>query len=251
MLGIKDKAIIVTGGCGLIGREIVRELQEAGARVLNADISLETDPAARTFHLDLSDNASIDALVAFAVERFGRIDALINSAYPHTRDWSDYFFEEEPFEHFKRNVELQLDSVFYLDQQVAKVMMGQKDGAIVNFGSIYGIVGNNFTIYEEYGGTSTGAYCAIKGGIINFTRYLASYLGKWNIRVNCVSPGGVFDRNSPEQNEIFIRNYTRQCPMKRMAEPEDIAPVAIFLASDMARYVTGQNVAADGGWTCI
>ncbi len=251
MLGIKDKSIIVTGGCGLIGREIVRELKEEGARVLNADITLETDPEAGTFKLDLSDNASIDALVAFAVEYYGRIDALINSAYPHTKDWSDYFFEEEPYEHFKRNVELQLDSVFYLDQQVAKVMMKQKDGSIVNFGSIYGIVGNNFTIYEEYGGSSTGAYCAIKGGIINFTRYLASYLGKWNIRVNCVSPGGVFDRNSPEQNEIFIRNYTRQCPMKRMAEPEDIAPVAIFLASDMARYVTGQNVAADGGWTCI
>ena len=251
MLGIKDKSIIVTGGCGLIGREIVRELKEEGARVLNADITLETDPEAGTFKLDLSDNPSIDALVAFAVEHYGRIDALINSAYPHTKDWSDYFFEEEPYEHFKRNVELQLDSIFYLDQQVAKVMMKQKDGSIVNFGSIYGIVGNNFTIYEEYGGTSTGAYCAIKGGIINFTRYLASYLGKWNIRVNCVSPGGVFDRNSPEQNEIFIRNYTRQCPMKRMAEPEDIAPVAIFLASDMARYVTGQNVAADGGWTCI
>ena len=251
MLGIKDKSIIVTGGCGLIGREIVRELKEEGARVLNADITLETDPEAGTFKLDLSDNASIDALVAFAVEHYGRIDALINSAYPHTKDWSDYFFEEEAYEHFKRNVELQLDSVFYLDQQVAKVMMKQKDGSIVNFGSIYGIVGNNFTIYEEYGGTSTGAYCAIKGGIINFTRYLASYLGKWNIRVNCVSPGGVFDRNSPEQNEIFIRNYTRQCPMKRMAEPEDIAPVAIFLTSDMARYVTGQNVAADGGWTCI
>ncbi|MBQ3723770.1 MAG: SDR family oxidoreductase [Bacteroidales bacterium] len=251
MLGIKDKAIIVTGGCGLIGREIVRELKEAGARVLNADIALETDAAKGTFRLDLSDNASIDALVAFAVEHYGRIDALINSAYPHTKDWSDYFFEDEPYEHFKRNVELQMDSVFYLDQQVAKVMMKQKDGAIVNFGSIYGIVGNNFTIYEEYGGTSTGAYCAIKGGIINFTRYLASYLGKWNIRVNCVSPGGVLDRNSPNQNEIFLRNYTRQCPMKRMAEPEDIAPVAIFLASDMARYVTGQNVAADGGWTCI
>ena len=251
MLGIKDKAIIVTGGCGLIGREIVRELKEEGARVLNADITLETDPAAGTFRLDLGDNASIDALVAFAVEHYGRIDALINSAYPHTKDWSDYFFEDEPYEHFKRNVELQLDSVFYLDQQVAKVMMEQKDGAIVNFGSIYGIVGNDFTVYEEYGGTSTGAYCAIKGGVINFTRYLASYLGKWNIRVNYVSPGGVFDRNNPNQNPIFLRNYTHKCPMKRMAEPEDIAPVAIFLASDMARYVTGQNVAADGGWTCI
>lgn len=251
MLGIKDKTVIVTGGCGLIGKEIVKELKEVGARVINADIALNTDAEAGTFRLDLSDNASIDSLVAFVREHFGRIDALINAAYPHTRDWSDYFFEEEPFEHFKRNVELQLDSVFYLDQQVAKVMMEQKGGSIVNFGSIYGIVGNDFTIYEEYGGTSTGAYCAIKGGIINFTRYLASYLGKWNIRVNCVSPGGVFDKNSPEQNEIFIRNYTHKCPMKRMAEPEDIAPVAIFLASDMARYVSGQNIAADGGWTAI
>lgn len=251
MLGIKDRIVIVTGGCGLIGREIVRELAVAGAKVVNADISLDTDTEAGHFHLDLSDNASIDALVAFTLERYGRIDALINSAYPHTKDWSDYFFEDEPFEHFKKNVELQLDSVFYLDQQVAKVMMGQKAGSIVNFGSIYGIVGNDFTIYEEYGGTSTGAYCAIKGGIINFTRYLASYLGKWNVRVNCVSPGGVFDKDSPEQNQIFLRNYTHKCPMKRMAEPEDIAPVAIFLISDMARYVTGQNIAADGGWTCI
>ena len=251
MLGIKDRIVIVTGGCGLIGREIVRELAVAGAKVVNADISLETDPEAGHFHLDLSDNASIDALVAFTLERYGRIDALINSAYPHTKDWSDYFFEDEPFEHFKKNVELQLDSVFYLDQQVARVMMRQKAGSIVNFGSIYGIVGNDFTIYEEYGGTSTGAYCAIKGGIIHFTRYLASSLGKWNVRVNCVSPGGVFDKDSPEQNQIFLRNYTHKCPMKRMAEPEDIAPVALFLISDMARYVTGQNIAADGGWTCI
>lgn len=251
MLGIKDKVVIVTGGCGLIGREIVKELGQEGARVVNADIALETDAARGHFALDLSDNASIDSLVAFVKKNYGRIDALVNSAYPHTKDWSDYFFEDEPFEHFRRNVELQLDSVFYLNQQVARVMMEQKSGSIVNFGSIYGIVGNDFTVYEEYGGTSTGAYCAIKGGVINFTRYLASYLGKWGIRVNCVSPGGVFDRSSPEQNEIFIRNYTHKCPMKRMAEPEDIAPVAVFLVSDMARYVTGQNIAADGGWTCI
>ena len=154
MLGIKDKTVIVTGGCGLIGREIVKELKEEGACVVNADIALETSAQDLTYKLDLSDNASIDGLVAFTKANCGRIDALINSAYPHTKDWSDYFFEEEPFEHFKRNVELQLDSVFYLDQQVAKVMMKQRDGAIVNFGSIYGIVGNDFTVYEEYGGTS-------------------------------------------------------------------------------------------------
>ena len=123
MLGIKDKTVIVTGGCGLIGKEIVKELKEVGSRVINADIALDTDAEAGTFRLDLSDNASIDSLVAFVREHFGRIDALINAAYPHTRDWSDYFFEEEPFEHFKRNVELQLDSVCPLGGAISNQML--------------------------------------------------------------------------------------------------------------------------------
>ena len=248
MKDLNNKVIIVTGGRGLIGREIVKELRERGAVAIDADMSVSTDAEARTFHLDLTDNGSIDALIEFPLSNYGgRIDGLINAAYPHTPDWGRYKFEDTPFEHWSENVRIQLNPVFYIDQQVARVMTRQKSGSIVNFGSIYGIVGNDFTIYEEYGGSSPAEYCAIKGGIINFTRYMASYLGKDGIRVNCVCPGGIFDN----QREEFLRAYNHRCPMKRMGNPDDIAPLCLFLVSDGAKYITGQIIAADGGWTAI
>ena len=247
MKDLTNKVIIVTGANGLIGREIVKELAEHEATVIKADIAFETSIEDSSFRLDLSDNESIDGLVKFTVVNFGRIDGLINAAYPRTRDWGKYNFEDTPFRHWKENVELQLNSVFYLDQQVLNVMKEQGHGSVVNFGSIYGIVGNDFTIYEDYGGTSPAEYCAIKGGIINFTRYLASYFGKYNVRVNCVCPGGIWDH----QREEFVRNYNHRCPMKRMGNPDDIAPLCLFLVSEGAKYITGQIIAADGGWTAI
>lgn len=250
MKDLKDKVIIVSGAGGLIGRQIAAELLSHEAKVIAADMDparVADLPGAVTVELDLTDNNSIDAMVKYVVENFGRIDGLINAAYPRTKDWGRYRFEDTPFRHWKENVELQLDSVFYLDQQILKVMKDQGFGSVVNFGSIYGIVGNDFTIYEDYGGTSPAEYCAIKGGIINFTRYLASYFGKYNVRVNCVCPGGIWDH----QREEFVKAYTKRCPMKRMGTPEDIAPLCLFLVSDGARYITGQIIAADGGWTAI
>lgn len=177
MKDLNNKIIIVSGANGLIGKEIVHELEEHEAIVIAADIAFETsniNGRKATFKLDLDNNESIDVLVQFALDNYGRIDGLINAAYPRTKDWGKYKFEDTPFSHWKDNVELQLNSVFYLDQQVLKVMEIQESGSLVNFGSIYGIVGNDFTIYEDYGGTSPAEYCAVKGGIINFTRYLAS-----------------------------------------------------------------------------
>lgn len=247
MKDLNNKVIIVTGGRGLIGRETVAQLRQRGAIVIDADISVETSADDSTYHLDLSDNASIDGLIKFTLDNHGRIDGLINAAYPRTSDWGKHRFEDTPMSHWEENVRLQLNSVFYIDQQVAKVMEAQKSGSIVNFGSIYGIVGNDFTIYEAYGGSSPAEYCAIKGGIINFTRYMASYLGKYGIRVNCVCPGGIFDH----QREEFLEAYNHRCPMKRMGNPDDIAPLCLFLVSDGAKYITGQIIAADGGWTAI
>ena len=249
MKDIKDKVIIVTGADGLIGRQVVTDLLEREATVICADINCtdEVSDQQMNIRLDLSDNASIDNLVNVTMERYGRIDGLINAAYPRTKDWGKHRFEDTPFRHWKENVDLQLNSVFYLDQQVLKVMKEQRHGSVVNFGSIYGIVGNDFTIYEDYGGTSPAEYCAIKGGIINFTRYLASYFGKYNVRVNCVCPGGIFDH----QREEFLKAYNHRCPMKRMGNPDDIAPLCLFLVSDGAKYITGQIIAADGGWTAI
>lgn len=249
-MNLKDKVVIVTGANGLIGREIVRELCEHEAVVVSADISFETRIEGMnfaTYDLDITSNESIDALIKFTLDTFGRIDGLINSAYPRTKDWGKYKLEDTPFRHWKENVDMQLNSAFYIARQVATVMERQKFGSIVNFGSIYGIVGNDFTIYEDYGGSSPVEYCAIKGAIINLTRYMASWLGKHNVRVNCVCPGGIWDH----QREEFVRNYNHRCPMKRMGNPDDIAPLCLFLVSDGAKYITGQIIAADGGWTAI
>ena len=126
-------------------------------------------------------------------------------------------------------------------------MKKQQSGSIVNIASIYGVVCNDFTVYEGTNLNAATAYSAIKGGIINLSRYLASYFGKDNIRINCVSPGGIFDNQDP----IFVKNYEYKVPMKRMGQPNDISPVVSFLLSNEAGYITGQNLIVDGGWTAI
>ena len=243
---LKDKVIIITGGCGLIGREIVADIKKKGGLTINADINVQTDIQNGLFNLDITNDNSIQCLVDAVYEEYGRIDGLVNSAYPRTKDWGAFFENIDP-ESWRKNVDMQMNSCFVVCQKVLKIMEQQKEGSIVNIASIYGVVGNDFSLYEEYGGTSPAAYCAIKGGIINFTRYLASYYGKNNIRVNCVSPGGIFDKQHPS----FIEKYNAKVPMRRMGNPDDIAPAVSFMLSNEAKYITGQNLVVDGGWTAI
>lgn len=243
---LKDKVIIVTGGSGLIGREIVKDITSKGGIVINADINVETNLMEGTAYVDISDEKSIQQIVDSVSQKWGRIDGLVNCAYPRTKDWGA-FFEDIQLDSWNKNIDLQLNSCFVFCQRVLKIMARQGYGAIVNIASIYGIVGNDFTLYEEYGGTSPAAYAAIKGGIINFTRYLASYYGRKGIRVNCVSPGGIFDHQHPS----FVARYEAKVPMGRMGNPDDIAPAVSFMLSDEAKYITGQNLVVDGGWTSI
>ncbi len=243
---LKDKIIMVTGGSGLIGKELIADINRKGGLAVNADIGVETSLKNGTLKMDITDDQSIQNGIDLIVDEYGRIDGLVNNAYPRTKDWGTKFEDIEP-DSWRANVNMQLSSHFVCTQKVLKIMVSQSSGAVVNIASIYGVVGNDFTLYEEFGGTSPAAYSAIKGGLINFTRYLASYYGHKGIRINCVSPGGIYDN----QHRSFVTRYEAKVPMRRMGNPDDIAPAVSFLLSDEAKYITGQNLIVDGGWTAI
>jgi NAD(P)-dependent dehydrogenase (short-subunit alcohol dehydrogenase family) len=245
-MNLNNKVVIVTGGSGLIGREILKAIKRHGGIAINADIGVETDLIKGNIKCDITDEVSIQATVEKVMEQYGKIDGLVNNAYPRTKDWG-VRFEDIPIESWKRNVDIQLNSSFIFCQKVLVQMKKQGSGAIVNVASQYGVIGPDFTVYENTKMTSPAAYSAIKGGIINFTRYLSSYFGEFGIRVNCMSPGGVFDN----QNPIFVNNYEKKVPMRRMGIPQDMADPIVFLLSDSASYITGQNLVVDGGWTAI
>jgi len=245
---LENKIIIVTGGSGLIGQEIIKDIRKKGGVPINADICIDTDLSENRIKTDITEQNSIIQTINEVIEAYGNVHGLVNNAYPRTNDWGNKF-EDIQIESWKKNVDIQLNSLFFFSQQVLKIMSKQKYGSIVNMGSIYGVVGNDFSLYEKYGGTSPAPYSAIKGGIINLTRYLASYYGPQNIRINCVSPGGILDKKN--QHPSFIERYTSRVPMKRMGQPDDIAPVVSFLLSEEAKYITGQNIVVDGGWTII
>ncbi len=245
-MNLKGKIIIVTGGLGLLGKAFIKHLTEKGATVICADINCKDDIGSGQIHLDITKEISVVKAITDIVDKYGRIDGWINNAYPRTNDWGKWI-EDLPFESWQMNIDMHLNGYFLCCQKVLEQMKKQEGGSLINMASIYGIVGPDFTVYE---GTQMGnavGYSAIKGAIINLTRYLASYYGKHNIRVNCISPGGIFD-NQPEP---FLSNYNKKVPLKRMGTPEDIAPSASFLLSDEATYITGHNLIVDGGWTCI
>jgi len=243
---LKDKVIIITGGNGLLGKAYIEYLNNEKAIVINADINCEKNIEKGEYTCDITDTKSTDELIDVVLKKFGRIDGLVNNAYPRTKDWGTDF-EIVPEESWRMNIDMQMNCYIFLTRKVLSVMVKQQSGSIVNLGSIYGIVGPDFTVYDHTTMGNSAEYAAIKGGIINITRYLASYYGKHNIRLNCVSPGGIFDN----QNEIFVKQYEHKVPLRRMGRPDDIAPAIAFLLSDDAKYITGQNLAVDGGWTCI
>lgn len=241
-----NKVIVVTGGDGLIGRSILNNIKNLGGIGINAELHGSNDVENGNVVCDVTNQKSVESAINSIKEKYGRIDGLVNNAYPRTSDWG-VRFEDIPLESWKKNVDMQMNSVFICSQIVLKVMKNQGAGSIVNISSIYGTVGPDFTIYEGTEMTMPAAYSAIKGGISNFTRYLAAYYGPFGIRVNCVSPGGIFNN----QRERFVEQYQKKVPMRRMGIPEDISPAVTFLLSDEAGYITGQNLMVDGGWTAI
>lgn len=257
LFNLQGKVAVVTGGAGLIGEEIVRALAENGAITIIADVEktkginirnklLDVNPGTIFRYVDITSSKSISGLIRFLDKEYGRIDILVNSAYPRTKDWG-LEFENISFASWEKNINMHLGGYFLCSQKIGEYMRRKKGGSIINIASIYGIVGPDFSLYKDANMTMPAAYSAIKGAIVNFTRYLASYYGKDNVRVNCISPGGVYNR----QPVTFVKRYINKTPLRRMAEREDIVGAVIYLASDASGYVTGHNLVVDGGWTII
>lgn len=255
---LKDKVVIITGGAGLIGKAYIEASAQYGARVFLVDINNDAakkivinvkkktgNPNVFYQNCSIVEKAHVKKLIDLILKKFGRIDALVNSAYPKNKNYGRKY-EDVTYEDFCENLNLHLGGYYLMTHEVSMIMMKQKSGAIVNMGSHYGFAAPRFEIYDGTEITMPVEYSAIKGGVINLTRYLASYLGKYNIRVNSISPGGVFN-NQPKN---FVKKYEERVLLgKRMANVDDLAPVLVFLLSDASHYITGQNIVVDGGWT--
>ena len=245
MFSLKEKVIVVTGGCGLLGKQIVSRLRDAGAIALCADIYFDSQHD-RNIHLDITNEQSVLDTIRLIAGKYQRIDGWINNAYPRTEDWGNKL-EDVSFDSWRKNIDMHLNGYFLCSKVALNHMKVQGFGTLINMASIYGVVAPDFTIYNGTEMTMPVAYAAIKGGIINLTKYFAAYYGPYNIRVNAISPGGIFDN----QNKAFVSNYNHKVPLRKMGKSSDIAAAAHFLLSDDAEYITGHNLIVDGGWTAI
>jgi NAD(P)-dependent dehydrogenase (short-subunit alcohol dehydrogenase family) len=244
----KNKVAVVTGGGGLIGKEIAQALADFGAKVYVAEIDPpnETKTSSNINFIKLNTTSEDDVKRVFKqiTAEEGKLDILVTCAYPRTKDWGA-MLEDVPFESWKENLNSQLGGTFICCREAAKKMKNSGGGSIINLASTYGVVAPDFSVYEGTKMTMPVAYSAIKSGLIGLTRYFATYYAKNNIRANSISPGGIQD----EQPDSFVNRYTKKTPLGRMGKASEIVGSVIFLASESSSYVTGQNLLIDGGWT--
>jgi NAD(P)-dependent dehydrogenase (short-subunit alcohol dehydrogenase family) len=254
---LTDKVVVVTGGAGLLGRAFVRCIAAQGGIAVVADICEDTGKAfiealenealpgrAEFISLDITSQPSVASVVSQLHKQYGRVDALVNAAYPRNRNYGRKF-EDVTYDDFCQNMSMHVGGYFLTSQQFSVFFKNQGYGSIVNLASVYGVVAPRFEIYEGTPLTMPVEYAAIKSAIIHLTKYMAKYFKGDNVRVNCISPGGIEDG----QTETFLANYNSHGMSKGMLGAEDLTGALVFLLSDASKYVNGQNLIVDDGWT--
>ncbi|MFN0245315.1 MAG: SDR family oxidoreductase [Kofleriaceae bacterium] len=261
MIALDDKVCIVTGALGLIGRELVRGVIDHGGRAVLADLDhgVCVDLAhpfgerAMGFGVDITEADSLEALLDAVRTRFGQVDVLVNNAAVDDK-FAMSAPDESRFEHYaldrwQRMLDTNLTGTFLACQVIGSALAEQKRGSIINVASTYGIVAPDQSLYRRADGTQmfwkAAAYPVTKAGVLGLTRYLASYWGAANVRVNALSPGGVENG----QHDEFVARYCARTPLGRMATANDYTGALAFLASDASAYMTGANLVVDGGFT--
>lgn len=262
---LTGKTSLVTGGGGLLGKEFVKTLAEAGSTVFLADVNrdlmdrcvngLQGLPGeVHGLELDVTKPESVEKAVKTVQELTGQLDVLVNSAaldpkfdpdHPQTQNNA---FEDYPLQLWMEGLNVNLTGVFLVSQAASRLMTKQGNGSIINLCSTYGLVGPDQRIYDFTNRKKVFKpvfYSVTKAGIMGLTRYLAAYYMGTQIRVNALTPGGVNNNNEEE----FVKNYSSRAILGRMAKKDEMNGALLFLASDASSYMTGGNLVVDGGWT--
>ena len=267
-LFISEKVILITGAFGLIGQTIAMSFLEQGAYVILADINwdkqkeIENKLAALSVKdrflfqkLDITDKESCQNTITAILEKFGRLDVLINNAAIDAKfDQENYSsinqsrFENYPLDLLKKSIDVNVTGTIRITQHVCRLMLKQGSGNIINVASTYSVVAPNQGLYDYGDGNQNYKpvdYVATKSFIPNFTRYIATFYARNNIRCNAIVPHGI--ANNHEQT--FIKNFSKLSPLGRMCDREELTGPFTFLASDASSYMTGSLLTVDGGWT--
>lgn len=262
---LSGRVAVVTGGAGLLGRQFCATLAEGGAAVVVADVHGDAAEAianelnsgghkAIAQATDVGEPDSVQAMVDAAIQEFRRIDILINSAAldpkfdQASQGKHSSAFEDYALHAWEAALRVNLTGAFLCSQAAVRLMLKQGGGVIVNICSTYGLGGPDQRIYQKPGSAPQYKpvdYTVTKAGILGLTKYLATYYGDKNIRVNALTPGGVFNAH----DELFVRAYSARTVLGRMAHPDEMNGALLFLASDASSYMTGANLVVDGGWT--
>jgi len=263
---LDGQAAVVTGGAGLLGKEFCRTLAQAGAAVVVADLNQtaaqqvaddlkHSGYKALACAVDVTRPESTRVMADATVASFGRLDILVCCAAmdpkfdPQNQSaQSRNAFEDYPLSAWQQALDVNLTGMFLSAQAAVKPMLAQDHGVIINICSTYGLVGPDQRLYERPGQPQQYKpvfYSVTKAGVLGLTRYLATYYAGKNIRVNSLTPGGIYNNH----DEIFTKNYSFRTVMGRMAHKDEMNGAILFLASDASSYMTGNNVVVDGGWT--
>ena len=262
------RVAVVTGGVGLLGTEFCRTLAEAGASVVVVDLNASsTTKTAETLTkngynalavpADITQPDSVNGMVEKVLSEYGRVDILVNSAALDPKFDPDAVkkgmapgaFEDYPLDQWNAALNVNLTGMFLVAQACVKPMIAQgRKGSVINICSTYGLNGPDQRIYIKDGqrvAFKPVYYTVTKAGVMGFTKYLAAYYSETEIRVNALTPGGIFNNHE----EYFVKNYSAKTILGRMANKDEMNGALLFLASDASSYMTGNNVVVDGGWT--
>lgn len=248
-----QKTILITGGSGRIGKDLAYCLLEKGYNVLLGDqnkIKLNkikknlNSKNLEIFTADLTKKKEIEKFIRFGIKRFKKIHGAVHCSYPKSKKWGTRFENlEERF--LNEDLKLQLGGTIIFSQRIINQFIKQKEGNLVLISSIQGILPPKFEHYKNLNMISPIEYSAIKSGIIAITKYLSKYYRNKNIRVNCVSPGGIKDN----QSKTFVKRYKQSCNSKGLLHENDITKLILFLLSNDSEYINGQNLIIDDGWS--